>query len=168
MIKFITLAILAMFVISCTPIKDNKKLKKPLNLKGQEFGQKITLKKVTKISEIMKIPKTFVNKKVLVKGTVTSVCARRGCWMELVGEGVGERIRIKVRDGKIVFPMTAKGKDAAVEGTVYAINIKSRKPACNHKHKAGEDHEGSSCQQKVAPGVETIYQIKGISAVILD
>ena len=163
--KFAILSILLVFMVSCTPVKDEG-FKKELNFKGEKFGKEITLKKMTKISDILKTPKSFVNKKVLVKGTVTSVCSRRGCWMEIVGTKVGERIRIKVRDGKIVFPMTAKGKDAVVEGIVYPIQIRNNhaKSACGHVHKKGE----SGCEQKVADNVKVIYQIKGLAAVILN
>jgi hypothetical protein len=170
MIKFIILAILSVFVISCTPVKGESthKLNKTLSFKGQKFGKEITLKEITKISDILKTPKNFVNKKVLVKGTVTSVCSRRGCWMDIVGAAPGERIRIKVQDGKIVFPVTVKGKDAVVEGVIYAIQIKDKqgKSECGRVHKKNDAH--TECQQKVAPDVKTIYQIKGSSAVILD
>jgi len=167
--KFIIILMLTLFLASCTPVKDSDILIKKneiANLKGLKLGAKLTLKKTTKISEILKNPNKFINKKVLVKGTVTSLCSRRGCWMEIVGTEVGERIRIKVRDGVIVFPMSAKGKDAYVEGTVFSINVRNRnhkKPACGQEHK-----EGSGCEQKVAANIKTIYQIQGIGAIILD
>ena len=170
MIKFIILAVLIVFAISCTPVKGEAagQLDKTLNFKGEKFGKELTLKKITKISDILKTPKSFVNKKVLVKGTVTSVCSKRGCWMDIVGSGVGERIRIKVTDGQIVFPVTVKGKDAVVEGVIYPINVKSRqgRSECGRVHNKNDAH--TDCQQKTAPGVKTIYQLKGSSAVILD
>ncbi len=167
--KYLIFTALILFTISCTPVKNDTKLIKKdkiSNLKGLKLGKKLTLKKTTKISDILKNPENFINKKVLVKGTVTSLCSRRGCWMEIVGSEAGSRIRIKVKDGVIVFPMSAKGKDAYVEGIVYPINVKNRhhkKPSCGEKHEAG-----SGCEQKVADNVKTIYQIRGIGAVILD
>jgi hypothetical protein len=161
---------MSVLIASCTKVEEAPvKKNEIINLKGQNFGAKITLNKATKISDILKTPKDFIDKKVLVKGTVTSVCSRRGCWMEIVGTEVGERIRIKVTDGQIVFPLSIKGKEAVVEGIVYSIHLKGEKPkpSCGEKnHK--ESDEGSGCQQKVAANVDTIYQIKGLGAVILN
>ena len=44
-----------------------------------------------------------------VEGTVAAVCPNRGCWMDIAGSD-GTTIRIKVKDGEVVFPRTATGK----------------------------------------------------------
>jgi len=45
---------------------------------GNKYGKKLTLKEKTKISTILENPKDFVDKKVLIEGTVVRVCEKRG------------------------------------------------------------------------------------------
>jgi len=51
---------------------------------------------------------------VLIEGTIVDVCTNIGCWIELRGEASGQKIRVKVEDGEIVFPVTIRGKHARV------------------------------------------------------
>ncbi len=121
---------------------------------GKKFGKDLTLKEKTPVSKILETPKDFVGKKVLLEGTVVGVCKKRGCWIDIASDKEYEKIRIKVKDGEIVFPMEIKGKTALVEGEVYALN-----PNPDHKcaHKEGE--EGCVAH-------DTKYQIKGLGAVV--
>lgn len=126
---------------------------------GIKYGKEIELKETTKISQILEKPADFVGKKVLVEGTILNVCPNMGCWLELSGDVENEKIRVKVTDGEIVFPIEAKGKTALVEGEVYSLDIETEHD-CDHK-------EGESCgTDEHKNEVKTIYQIKGIGAVI--
>jgi hypothetical protein len=149
----IFISILVLFVMSAILKADE----------GEKYGKSITLKEKTKISDILKDPESFVGKKVLVEGTVVNVCEKRGCWMELSSdEGYGT-IRVKVEDGEIVFPMEAKGKTALVEGEIYSFVMKD--PECTGEHAEGENAD-KKCEHESNDKCETIYQIKGIGAVI--
>lgn len=124
-----------------------------------KYGKDIELKEVTKISAILENPAEFDGKKVLVEGTILDVCPNRGCWLELSSDVENEKIRVKVNDGEIVFPVEAKGKNALVEGQVYSIKLESEH-SCDHE-------EGETCGSDVnKKEVKTIYQIKGLGAVI--
>ena len=125
---------------------------------GEKYGKEITLTEKTTISEIMANPTDFVGKKVLVEGMVVGVCKKRGCWMDLASDKEFEKVRIKVEDGVIVFPLEAKGKTALVEGEVYSLEIKKEEECSNE-----EGHEGET---KAKTKTETIYMIRGIGAVI--
>ena len=46
-----------------------------------------------------------------------------GCWMELKSDDEEGMIKVKVKDGDIVFPVDAIGDNAVVEGTVYKIDL---------------------------------------------
>jgi hypothetical protein len=131
---------------------------------GKQYGQKLTLKKTTKISEILSSPEKFIGKKVLVKGTVVDVCKKRGCWMDISSDKEFEKIKVKVDDGVIVFPLTAKGKTATVEGEVYAIT--SVLEECSNKKEHSDDEHDTECEHPKTKTEKTIYQIKGIGAVI--
>lgn len=131
---------------------------------GKQYGKKLTLKKTTKVSEVLANPEKFVGKKVLIKGTIVDVCKKRGCWMDISSNKEFEKIKVKVDDGVIVFPLTAKGKTAKVEGEVYAIT--SAVEECSNKEEhSGEEH-GEECEHSKTKSEKTIYQIKGLGAVI--
>ena len=126
---------------------------------GTKYGKTIELKETTKISDILKSPADFEGKEVLVEGTILNVCPNRGCWLELSSDIENETIRVKVNDGEIVFPVEAKGKSALVEGKVYSISMETEH-SCNHEE--GETCGGDGNKKEV----KTIYQIKGLGAVI--
>ena len=124
----------------------------------KKYGKEISLTDKTNISNIMSNPELFVGKKILVEGTIVGVCAKRGCWIKLAGDKEFESIRIKVKDGEIIFPLEAKGKTALVEGEVYSYKVEEE---CKDEHKNGEKH---NCENGKSD--KTIYQIKGLGAVI--
>lgn len=139
---------------------------------SQKYGKEITLKETTKISTILEKPDSYDGKKVLVEGTVIGVCETRGCWIEISGDQPYEKIKVKVNDGEIVFPMEAKGKKAVVEGEVYSIvpevqsecgsHKEGEKSSCSEEEKSTEEGCCSSGDKKVSK----IYMIKGLGAVI--
>ncbi|MDA3862158.1 MAG: DUF4920 domain-containing protein [Melioribacteraceae bacterium] len=132
----------------------------------KKYGQEITLTETVKVSEILGNPENFEGKKVLVEGTIVNVCEKRGCWIELASDKEFETIRIKVKDGEIIFPMEAKGKTALVEGEFYSFAVESDAEcsgtSCGDHKKEGEEAE---CEHKEKQ-VKTIYQIKGLGAKI--
>lgn len=130
---------------------------------SKKYGSEITLTEKTPISSILADAESFVGKKVLVEGNVVGVCAKRGCWMELSGDKEFEKIRIKVKDGEIVFPMEAKGKKALVEGEVYSLVVEGEGCGgdCGDEHK---DEKKEDCEHKKT--TKKIYMIKGLGAVI--
>lgn len=137
---------------------------------SQKYGKDITLKETTKISDILAHPDQYEGKKVLVEGTVVGVCEKRGCWIELSGEEAYEKIKVKVNDGEIVFPMEAKGKKAMVEGEVYSIVTGTTAECTDHEKEEktaaveGEKTEESCCTGDKEP--TKVYMIKGLGAVI--
>ncbi len=89
--------------------------------KPELYGKKLSLTEVTNISDILATPEQYAGKQVLVKGMVVEVCAKRGCWMDIASDKAFEKIQIKVLDGQIVFPLSARGKEALLEGVVEAL-----------------------------------------------
>ena len=134
--------------------------------KTETYGKKITLTEVTNISEILAAPKQYVDKRVLVKGMVVEVCAKRGCWMYLASDKPFEKIQIKVLDGEIVFPMSASGKEALVEGVVQALEFSKEDAISWLQHKAEE--KGESFDPKSVTEGMTVYRIKAQGAEITE
>lgn len=86
----------------------------------RKYGEGVSLETVTPLASIIEKPGDFAGRTVRVEGTVTAVCTHEGCWMTLAPEGQdgGPTLRLKVDDGVIVFPVTAKGRKAAAQGVV--------------------------------------------------
>jgi len=144
---------------------------------GTVYGKGVSIEKPVTIAELMAAPENFVGKQVRVDGTVTAVCAMRGCWMMLTDNDQGQGIRIKVEDGVIVFPMDAMGRKASAEGVFEVVN-----PTGEHmgEHSAeakgehaesgqamtGEAPHACSEQEKAATKAAATYQIAGIGAIV--
>lgn len=121
----------------------------------KQLGKPVTLKEKTLISTILSDPSTFDGKTVLVEGTIVGVCQGMGCWLDVEGAKEGEKIRVKVEDGEIVFPKDGKGKTVLVEGVVSKVDTKA-----TMEHKEHKEGEKDDC------ATEAVYQIKGLGAVI--
>ena len=129
-----------------------------------KYGKEITLEEKTKISELLEDPESFLNEIVLVEGEVLDVCPMAGCWIDLSSDVEDEKIKVKVKDGEIVFPMEAKGSTALVEGKVYKIELSEERAISYYEHLAEE--KGEKFDSALVTGPVTIYQIKGIGAEI--
>ena len=91
-------------------------------------GAPLSDAKPTPLADLLKSPESYTSKPVLVEGTVTAVCAQKGCWMELDG------MRITFKDYGFFVPKNAKGYAARAEGVTKIEKI-SKEEA---DHLAGE------------------------------
>jgi hypothetical protein len=131
----------------------------------EKYGKEIKLEEKTKISEILEDPENYLDKTVLVEGEILDVCPMAGCWIELSSDVEDEKIKVKVKDGEIVFPMEAKGSTALVEGKVYKIELTKERAISYYEHIAEE--KGERFDSSSVTGSVTIYQIKGLGAEIV-
>ena len=135
------------------------------------LGNKITLTEKTNISDILADPESYLDQVVLVEGEVLNVCPKMGCWMELKSDQPSEeesvefdKIKVKVKDGDIIFPMEAVGQNALVEGKVYKIELTQEEAVGYFEHIAEET--GKEFDPATVTGPITLYQIKGMGAEI--
>ena len=131
----------------------------------EKLGEEITLTEKTNISDILTNPELYLDKTVLVEGEVLDVCHNMGCWMDLSSGTEGEKIKVKVKDGEIVFPVEAIGNNAQVEGKVYKIELTEKEAKEYYEHMAEEN--GKTFDPSTVSGPVTLYQIKGLGAKIL-
>jgi hypothetical protein len=99
------------------------------------YGTGVSLTETTPIKSVLDRPADFAGKTVRVEGTVTAVCTMMGCWMALApADQAKATLMIKVDDGVIVFPVTAKGRRAAAQGVIERIggDAESREAAAEH------------------------------------
>jgi len=102
------------------------------------YGEKISEGNVQDLNNILKFSESYLNKNVIIKGKVTEVCPMRGCWMQVKDDEFNLSIRTKVVDGEIVFPLSAKGRTATIEGVFTRLDL-SEEQAINWKIHLAEE-----------------------------
>ena len=76
------------------------------------------------------------------------------------------KVRIKVKDGEIVFPKDSPGKLATVEGT-FSKTVLTREEAVERAREEAKDKGKAFDASSVESGV-TVYEIAGLGAVIAE
>ncbi|HBY59593.1 MAG TPA: DUF4920 domain-containing protein [Solibacterales bacterium] len=130
-----------------------------------KLGQPLTLDKPVTVAELMAAPDAHLGKTVQVKGKVTEVCQNMGCWMNLVDSASGKSVRIKVKDGEIVFPKDSVGKMAVAEGKLAKMELTKQQVIDRAKHEAEE--QGRKFDPATVKSGATVYQINGTGAVLM-
>jgi len=129
------------------------------------YGSGVALTETTSAAKILADPDAYVGKRVRIEGQVVDVCPMKGCWMELEEKGGGARLRVKVDDGVIVFPVDSRGKLAVAEGTVEAIPMERDRYVAWLQHLAEEKGQKFD-PATVGKGPFRIVQIRGVGARI--
>ena len=130
---------------------------------GKVYGKGVHLQETTKVSAILNDPDPYIGKTVKIEGIILEVCAKRGCWVYVAGEGEGEKIQVKVTDGEIVFPMSASGNMAVVEGVVEELKISKEEKIKYLQHLAEE--KGKPFDPSTVKD-ERMIRLRGLGAVI--
>lgn len=122
-----------------------------------KLGAGVTLTTATPIAALVEKPADYVGKTVRIDGVATAVCEAMGCWMAVAPENdpKGKTVRLKVEDGVITFPVTAKGKKVSAEGVFEAIGASDE-----HASEAAGEHA------KHDAAASKKYQIKATGALI--
>lgn len=129
---------------------------------GEPYGEPLTLTRLTPVAEILATPQDYLGERVLVEGTVVDVCNNKGCWMDLaVG---GAEIQVKVDDDVIVFPLSARGRTALVEGIVEQRDLTAEQAYAAAAHRAEE--QGVTFDSTASYAATTTYRIRGLGALI--
>ena len=131
-----------------------------------KLGKPFTINEAIGIDKLTAAPEKYVGKVVQVKGTVRDVCRMMGCWMELADPESGKSIRIKVKDGEIVFPKKAIGKTAIAEGKLAKVEMSKDEAIAQAKHEA--EANGRKFDPASITSAVTYYQIQGTGAVITE
>ena len=123
----------------------------------EKLGAGVTLKDATPIADVVKDPEAFVGKTIRIDGTATAVCQHMGCWMavSVSDKADAPTVRLKVEDGVIVFPVSAKGKAVSAQGTFERIEPKD-----------AEGKEAAAEHAKQQPKATATYQLKATGAII--
>lgn len=134
--------------------------------KDLNFGTAVDTSKVMKISTLMENPQDYLNSPVTIKGTIVSVCQKRGCWMTIASDKRFQNLRIKVKDGDMVFPLSAKGSQAIATGKLQPLQYslkQTRKLLAYRAKEEGKEFDPASVTEPM-----TMYQLVPTGVSILD
>ncbi|GHG05355.1 DUF4920 domain-containing protein [Thalassotalea marina] len=137
-----------------------------LSFADSVFGSGADKSKLTAISTILSTPENYLDQSVTVQGTIVKVCKKRGCWMELASDKQYKTLRIKVRDGDMVFPMTTMGKTAYATGPLTAIPLDLEQTKRYLAYQAEEQNETFD-ENSVTQAI-TVYQLNPVGVTIAD
>jgi hypothetical protein len=129
-----------------------------------KLGKPLTAKDPMPLATLLAHPDDYVGKTVQVKGKIVEVCQMMGCWMDLTNDA-GQKLRIKVEDGEIVFPKDSAGKVAVAEGKFTKSELTKEQAIASAKEEAEE--KGKKFDPASVKGPVTVYQIQGSGALIL-
>lgn len=130
----------------------------------QFYGFNVSEKSEVRIGQLLKRPDDYVDKLVKVVGLVNDVCPMRGCWVEVIENQGNERIRFKVQDDVVVFPVEAVGQEIIAEGILRRYEMSKDQATRWLAHLAEEKNE--SFDASTVTGPMDFYQIEGKGAKI--
>ena len=86
----------------------------PAHPAGRDFGAGLTLDRPTPLTEVFRSPERFESRRILLRGRVSDICQRKGCWT-ILKEGEAH-VRVRFQDYGFFLPKDAIGAEALVEG----------------------------------------------------
>ncbi len=128
------------------------------------YGEALTLNEAIAIGDLLAAADQHEGKRVRVSGTVTDVCPMKGCWIQVASGD--EKIKVKVNDGEIVFPLSAKEQEVVVEGLVERLEMTESQHISYKAHLAEE--KGEPFDSSSVSGPLVTWRIKGLGAEIAE
>ena len=92
--------------------------KNPIGIYGSNI---VSLENNVNLHKLLKDPENNLNKEIVVEGEIVDVCPMRGCWIDITDDQEN-LIKVKVKDGEIVFPLSAINQKVKVYGKFIKLN----------------------------------------------
>lgn len=112
-------------------------------------GEALSAERPLQVSECVAKADALAGKRVKVEGTVTSVCAKKGCWFILRDDMSDQTIRITSKGYRFFVPENAKGRRAVVEGELVVRTLS--KEEAQHLADEAAAAEGKAAEQVEGP-----------------
>jgi len=139
----------------------------PLSAQGGEattYGVGLNEGKTVAVAELLSRPDDFVGNRVRVEGRIDGVCPKRGCWIDIRETDGSRKVRFKVEDGEIEFPLEIDGKHVVAEGVFAKLDLTPEEALANARHMAEE--LGEPFDEQSFDGPYVIYRIEGSGALV--
>ena len=145
-------------------------------LYGQTLKSEITMENlgigisntdVSSITELLNNPSGYLGNNVTINGTIVDVCPMMGCWIEVKDFTSEEVIRVKVKDGDIIFPKESKNKEVLVEGVFSKLDFTEEQAIQWKIHLAEEKGIQLSSEDITLDASDLVeYRVQGLGAQI--
>lgn len=108
---------------------------------GHAIGEPIVRQDSVRFAVVDADPPAFFERTVLVEATVTAVCQKAGCWMQVADEGRTALVRWETGcGGRYAFPPGAVGRRVLIQGSFYPKQL-SAEDTEHMREEAGGDLE---------------------------
>lgn len=133
---------------------------------SQSFGPAFDFSKsaAVTVAQVLAKPDSYLRQPFTVQGKIDAVCQKKGCWMQFATGAAEPTFRLKVKDGDMEFPVSAKGKTAYAYGSLKAKVMTQEQSKTYLKHRAEEQGEAFD-PAKVTSAI-TLYQFEPVSVLI--
>lgn len=103
---------------------------------GRDFGAGLTLAETTPLGDVLAEPGRYAERPVLLRGRLTDVCTKKGCWTVLADGDA--HVRVRFLDYGFFLPKDALGATALAEGVATVRTLSEREA----RHVASESRGG--------------------------
>ena len=114
--------ICVLYIFGCCKEPSEFELLNEPNPKGR-YGELLSNWIRKDVRKLLKNPHKYLNEEIIATGIVKEVCPMRGCWIQISYDSIFGNIRVKVTDGEIIFPKSAKNHNVTVGGTFVRLDL---------------------------------------------
>lgn len=133
----------------------------------ENLGIGISNTDIIPITELLNNPSGYLGNNVTINGTIVDVCPMMGCWIEVKDFTSEEVIRVKVKDGDIIFPKESKNKEVLVEGVFSKLDFTEEQAIQWKIHLAEEKGIQLSSEDITLDASDLVeYRVQGLGAQI--
>lgn len=133
----------------------------------ENLGIEISNNDISPITELLNNPSGYLGNNVTINGTIVDVCPMMGCWIEVKDFTSEEVIRVKVKDGDIIFPKESKNKEVLVEGVFSKLDFTEEQAIQWKIHLAEEKGIQLSSEDITLDASDLVeYRVQGLGAQI--
>jgi hypothetical protein len=125
---------------------------------AQMFGEPITADSAIAIGELAALMGDKKELNIKLTGEITSVCQKKGCWMEIKNPN-GEAMRVTFKDYGFFMPKDASGRTAIIQG-VAKIEETSIADLKEYSKDAGNNKEAINAIKETKK--ELVFEARGV------
>ncbi|MEM6963744.1 MAG: DUF4920 domain-containing protein [Bacteroidota bacterium] len=141
------------------PAADNTADEKVTTTSNQLFGEKIDADGALTFNELLTKMDQSNSMQTKVRGTVESVCKKKGCWVNIVSED-GREMFVKFKDYGFFLPLDCEGREVIMEGEAF----KEVTPVEDLRHLA---EDGGASKEEIEKITEPKEELKFMASGVI-
>jgi len=122
------------------------------------FGDSITVKGATDVSELPELMKGKTMSEFKLSGTIEECCQKKGCWMKL-DMGNGQMLRVGFKDYAFFMPLESAGSKIVMQG-IATYDTTAVEALRHYAEDAGKTKD--EIEAITEPEVELVFEASGV------